>query len=123
MDIYKEHIEKAWSCIIPKYIQKCKEKKDMEGFNLFLLKSSVCIKKLDDKFVKYNCCYRFITKGSYFWNTLPDLWDTLESKVKENVYIIAIIIDIGDRDDSIFLIKIFDDDSDKELFSSSFIYN
>lgn len=104
----------AWDLILGTYRTKCKDASmhHTEGFSLFIFKNRTSYLGS----VRYNCIYKYISKGSFFWNThfeknkkLMELHKPLEN------YMICISIHRDEDTESSSIVKLYDMKDDREI--------
>lgn len=69
-------IERAWSCIILKHLEKCVSISNKYGAGISVFKM------LQDKYNGCNCEYHYIQKNSYYWD---DIIEKIERKRANNI--------------------------------------
>ena len=119
LPIHSDSLENAWSLILSSYMNRCKDMGHINGFSMFSFREKVSyVPDAKNASKKFNCIYRFINKGSYFWNSFLDLEHKIfEHYDKTKNYMVCITLPpfSGGRLDEIISIKLFDNITCKEI--------
>jgi len=113
----RRDLEKAWSLILKSHRIRCKDNGCTSGFSMFSFRDRICSVPMNMT-KKFNCIYRFIPKGSYFWNSFLDINAKLFASYQHTkVYIICISLPPSSEgsEDEIVSIKMFDNITGDEI--------